>query len=149
MAVQREVPYGRARFQVDLGNGDPANGSFGFFHVIPPKGVIQVSSYQSGSDRGHVPHEVPGAPHMERVLLRRGVTGALDLYRWWKQVLDGEGNVARTVRLHLLDEDDQTVLTWTLARAWPAIYGVEQLVAGSSEPAVEFVELAYDRFEIE
>jgi len=42
MAVYREVPYGRARFEVDLGAGDPSTG-YGFFHVVPPRGVITVA----------------------------------------------------------------------------------------------------------
>ena len=148
MAVYREVPYGRARFEVDLGAGDPSP-QYGFFHVLPPRGVITVADYQSGSSRAHAPHEVPGPAHMERVLMRRGLTGALDLFSWWKAVLDGQESVARTVRIYLLDDDGTIVLTWTLFHAWPAIYGVEPLVAGSSEPAVEFVELAYDSFEVE
>jgi phage tail-like protein len=147
MAVVRDVPYGRSRFKVDLGTGDP-DASPGFFHVVPPRGVISVADYQSGSSRSHTAHEVPGPAHMERVLLRRGVTGALDLYRWWKDVLDGEDDTARTVRIFLLDDDD-VVLTWVLQRAWPAVYGVEQLLAGSAEQAVEFVELAYDSFVVE
>jgi phage tail-like protein len=149
MAVYREVPYGRARFEVDLGAGDDPSTGYGFFHVVPPRGVITVADYQSGSSRQHAPHEVPGPAHMDRVLMRRGLTGALDLFAWWKAVLDGQGGVDRTVRIYLLDDDGGIVLTWTLFGAWPAVYGVEPLVAGSSDQAVEFVELAYDSFEVE
>ena len=148
MAVYRDVPYGRARFKVDLGTGD-ADAGFGFFHVVPPRGVISVADYQSGASRSHTPHEVPGPAHMDRVLMRRGVSGSLDLFAWWKAVLVGDDDVARTVRIYLLDDDGDVVLTWALFRAWPAVYGVEQLVAGSSEQAVEFIELAYDSFEVE
>src|SRR5688572_21143651 len=61
-------PVGNANFLVDLGLGDPEAPGAGFSEVVLPP-------LQSKTDDLSPP----------RLVLRRGVTGALDLYTWWEK----------------------------------------------------------------
>ena len=94
--------------------------------------------------------KLPGRAHTDNVVLRRGITGDLDLYRWWDAVRNGEPNTQRTVTIALLSEDRATVaLTWRLLRAWPAAISFGPLRGLGQEVAIESLELAYERLELE
>jgi phage tail-like protein len=83
-------------------------------------------------------------------VLRRGITGDLALYHWWDAVRNGDQKVRRGVVISLLSEDrTDVVLTWKLARAWPAAISFGPLRGLGQELAIESLELAYDRLELE
>ena len=52
--------------------------------------------------------------------LKRGVTGNLELFEWWKaDRATGSSSAARS-SITLLDEQRQPVQRWVLRDAWPA-----------------------------
>jgi phage tail-like protein len=78
------------------------------------------------------------------------VIGALDLYQWFNDVRNGNANAGRNVVIQLQNEDrSEIVLTWKLLRAWPAKYTGPHLIGKGKDIAIETLELAFDRLEME
>lgn len=150
MAVMRDKPYSNYNFLVDLGTGETEGPRAGFAEVILAESSIDVIRYRSGNDLESSDRKIPGRAHYGNVILKRGVIGSLDLYNWYNDVRNGNVNAARTVQVHLQNEDrTQVVWTWRFFRAWPVKYSFSPLHAKGKEVLIEELELAFERMEIE
>ena len=81
--------------------------------------------------------------------LKRGITGSLNLYKWFDQVRNGDTNALRTVTVTLMSEERTPVMTWKLLRARPVKYSVGPFNAKGTDVAIEEFVLAYERLEVE
>lgn len=80
--------------------------------------------------------------------LRRGLTTSSDWYRWWDGARRPRArNIARTVRVILLDRFQSDVNDWTFLEAVPTSYNVSPLNASVSAPLIETLELSVRGFE--
>jgi phage tail-like protein len=151
MAVERDQPYRNGNFRVDLGTGDSESPRSRFSVVVLPEAAIDAIEYRTGGDPSNEAHKLPGRIRYRDVVLRRGLIGSLDLYRWWSQVRDGDVvGARRNVTMQLLNEDHtEVVMTWRLLRAWPTKYTAPTLDATGQDVAMEELVLAYERLEIE
>ena len=150
MAVQRDNPYPGCNFLVDLGTGDSASVLAGFCEVELPDITIDLIEYRNGNDKISTPRKLPGLAHYGNLVLRRGVLGALDLYQWIRQTVDGDPNAYRIVRVSLLNEDrSQVVLAWIFANTFPVYYKFDGLAAQESQVLVETLELAVSDMRVE
>jgi len=142
VAVQRDNPYPNFNFVVDIGAGD----DIGFSEVDLPAGEIEVIEYREGSDNVSSARKLPGRAKYPNVVLKRGVTGRLDLFQWWDEVRDGSLQ-RRNVTITLLDEQRNPVQRWRLRNAWPAKLDYSTLQALGNEVVIETLELAHQGFE--
>jgi hypothetical protein len=134
----RERPLLNSNFLVDFGQRDPRHPSQGFAEVeFPPFRI-------------HPAGEVPEPYGQEqRLILRRGVCGELDLYAWWHKARRGKAPSRRSLKIHLLAEDQETVvLTWHFHRVRPVCLSYSPLLAQEGAVLMETIELAYDSFEM-
>jgi phage tail-like protein len=143
VAVQRDNPYPNHNFAVDIGTGD----AIGFSEVELPSGEIEVIEYREGNDRTSV-RKLPGLAKSSNATFKRGITGDLELFNWWKAARDGQV-LRRDVTITLLDEQRQPVLRWLLRDAWPVKIEAGPLNAQANEVAIETLELAHEGFELE
>ena len=143
MAVQRENPYGNYNFAVD-GTGEEIQ----FAEVEIPAAEIEVIEYREGADRTSAVRKLPGRVRYGNVVLRRGVTGSLALWEWFKAVRDGQP-LRRDVRITLLDEARNPVQQWLLRDAWPTKYDASDLNAKGNEVVIELLELAVESIDVE
>ena len=140
MAVMRDRPYLNSNFLVDLGTRDRHSVTAGFAEVIFP--TFTIGSPPPGSDPA-------GAQVSSRLILKRGLIGALDLYSWWSSAPRGKTPKRRTVKIELLGEDHSTVLmTWRFRKAYPATLSYSPLRATEGSVVMETVELAFDSVEM-
>ena len=144
MAVQRDNPYTNFNFVVDIGAGE----DLGFSEVDLPEGEIEVIEYREGSDPVSTARKLPGLAKYSNVVLKRGITGRMELFEWWKSVRDGTPD-RRNVTITLLDEQRNPVQRWQLRNAWPAKLDYSRLQALGNEVAIETLELAHEGFELE
>jgi phage tail-like protein len=78
------------------------------------------------------------------------VIGSLDLYQWYNDVRNGNQQALRSVAIHLQNEDHTAIVqSWRLLRTRVVKLRWGPLNARSKEVAVEFVELACERVELE
>jgi phage tail-like protein len=143
VAVQRDNPYPNHSFAVDLGTGD----AIGFSEVDLPSGEIEVIEYREGNEIARA-RKLPGLATYANVTLKRGVTGNLELFEWWRSVRDGQ-LLRRKVTITLLDEQRQPVQRWVLRDAWPVKLDYSPLNALGNEVVIETLELAHEGFETE
>jgi len=149
MAVQREHPYGRFNFQVDLGTGNTDGPDAGFQECSAIGMQVAVTEYRNGNDRENVPRKITGLTRAGDVTLKRGIIGSLSLFEWIRAVRDGD-QATRTVTIQLVAEDHGgAVLVWRLLRARPVRYAAAPLDARGGDVAMEELTLAYERLEIE
>ncbi len=139
MAVMRDRPYVNSNFLVDLGTGDGNSVTAGFAEVIFP-------AFNIGSTN----HSDPARAHeSSRLILKRGLIGALDLYSWWSSAPRGKTPKRRTVKITLLGEDHSTVvMTWLFRKAYPTTLSYSPLRATEGSVVMETVELAFDSMEM-
>jgi phage tail-like protein len=143
VAVQRDNPYPNHNFAVDIGTGD----TIGFSEVELPAGEIEAIEYREGNEISRT-RKLPGLVKYANVTMKRGITGNLELFDWWKAVRDGQ-ILRRDVTITLLDEQRQEVQRWRVRDAWPAKIEAGPLNAQGNEVAIETLELAHEGFEIE
>jgi phage tail-like protein len=147
---ERERPYGNAHFLVDLGAGDPRAAASGFCEVIFPEFRIDAATARAAEqDREHRLFGTAGAAPPGRLILRRGVTGKLDLYGWWDKARRGKAPKRRSVTVHLLADDHETiVLSWRFSNARPVSLSYAPLRAQDGGVLLETIELEYERVEM-
>jgi len=149
MAVLRAHPYGNQNFLVDLGTGNTAGPEAAFCEVILPGISMDVTEYRTGGDKENGVTKLAGFARYPDVILRRGIVGSLDLYKWIDDVRNGSPNSRRTVTIQLLSHDRTPVLTWKLLRAWPSKFTGPRLDAKGADIAIEELVLSYERLEME
>ena len=142
MAEQRDRPHGNSNFVVEFGSGASRSGRTGFAEVVfapftiadAPPGRRAAAAAAAASD---------GAT--QRLVLRRGVTGALDLYDWWDQARRGKAPPRRAMSVKLLAEDHATVVwTWRFRNVRPVSLSYSPLRGIEGGVLMETIELAYD-----
>ena len=132
--MTRDQPCAGANFLVSFGAGDARSASAGFSEVIFPTFTL----------------DPPAATAPEQtLLLKRGVTGSLDLYAWWNKARHGKAPQRRTVKVELLAEDhENVVMTWLFRNARPVSLAYSPLNALQVSVVIETLELAFDRIEV-
>jgi phage tail-like protein len=149
MSVQRDLPYARFNFLVDLGNG--SDGPHAGFEECSEIGMwIDVITYRNGNDKTNSVRKLTGLTHCPDVTLKRGIIGTLDLYQWLDAVRNGDQQALRTVSVQLQSEDRSSIVQeWKLVRARPVRYVAGPLDAKCSDVAIEEITVAYERLEVE
>jgi phage tail-like protein len=150
MAILRDQPYRGSNFTVDIGTGETEGSESDLVEVVFPEARIQISEYRNGNDKVNEPIRIHSLTHYGNLILKRGALGSLTWYQWWNDAGNGNPGVARTVVVHLLNEDHtEVVLTWKFVRAQPTNYQYSALKALVCDTLIESLELAFERLEIE
>ncbi len=137
-ATERDRPHLNSNFLVEFSAGKAS----GFSEVIFAPFTIAVDDAPQTSLAG------AGAP-ANRLLLRRGATGALDLYQWWDQARQGKAPARRVVKVKLLAEDHATVvMSWRFRNVRPLSLCYSPLQAMDGGVLMETLELAFDAVEM-
>jgi phage tail-like protein len=149
MAVMRDRPYGNSNFLVDFGVGDARSVTAGFAEVIFPPFTVDPADRRQPEAKEPQGAESTDAPVGNRLILKRGLIGTLDLYAWWKEARQGKAPQRRTVKIELLSEDHSTVvLAWYFQNVRPVSLSYSPLRAVEGGIVMETVELAFDSVEM-
>jgi phage tail-like protein len=142
-APTRHDPYKNFPFRVEI-DGLVASG---FSEVSGLSAEAQVIEYREGADMTST-RKLPGLIKYPNVTLKRGITDSRELFDWWKAVVNGKVQ-RRNVAIILLDDDRTEVLRWALYEAWIAKIEFGDLQAKGNDVAIESIELAHERLELE
>ena len=149
MAIFRDDPYSAQNFLVTingvLDDGQSIRGSFA--EVSGLEVEITPIEYRNGSEDITV-RKLPGLKKFTNIVLKRGITGDLTLWKWIKSVMDG--NVQRADgTITLLNENRQAVMVWNFRRGWPCKLTGPALNAKGNEIAIETLEICHEGLEID
>jgi phage tail-like protein len=148
MAHLRDRPYGIANFLVDFGDGKSQSAAGGFSEVIFPQFDAHPSAAHGAAATAVKPDTAPAAPS-NRLLLRRGFIGSLDLYAWWHKSRAGRAPKRKTLQVKLLSEDHETIVAvWRFREVRPVTLSYSPLLANQSGILIETVEFAFERMEM-
>lgn len=128
----------------------PGIGSAEFKSVSGLKSTTAKITYWGGGSIA--PSQQPGRTTTADVILERGATSDLDMYGWFKQVVDAAAMVAeptheRPVAVVQRDRRGLELRRWILVQAWPTEYEGGEW-GDSDEVTIEKVTLAVRYFEL-
>ena len=150
MATPRDRPYVQFNFLVDLGDGVTEGPQAGFQELSGIGMEVTVSEYRNGNHKENSVMKVTGMNKQTDVTIKRGIIGALNLYRWLDQIRNGDQSAMRTVLISLQNEDHTAiVMTWKLLRARIIKHTSGPFNAKGTDVAMEELVLAYERLEME
>jgi phage tail-like protein len=137
-------PYRDFNFRVEI----DGIGESQFAEVSIPEAEITVVEYREGADKTSATRKLPGRVRYGNIVLKRGVTGDLALWEWFRAIAAGDFQ-PRNVSIVLLDAERQPLIRWNASDAWPTKYDSSDLNAKGNEVVIELLELAVERIEIE
>lgn len=108
---------------------------------------IEVVDYRSGDAKLYTEQKLPGLRKYSNIVLKRGFTRDTSLWNWYSAIV--AGNLVRvSVSIRLLDQANNPVVAWNVRNAWPCRWAGPVLTAGSSDVAIETVEICHEGFEL-
>lgn len=89
--------------------------------------------------------KIPGRMKWQDITLKRGITKEMDLWKWRKQVEDGDVEGARrNGSIVMFDQSLKEVARWNFERAWPTKVTGPSLQADSNAFGVEEMTLVHE-----
>jgi len=104
--------------------------------------------YREGTDVPLNVRKLPGLFKFSNITLKRGFTQSHDLWNWYKNLLNGVPD-RRDGAVILQDEQHNPVLRWNFTNAFITKWEGPGLNATTNEIAIESVELAVERVELQ
>jgi len=139
------IPPASFQFAVTL-DGHPAGPHASFSEVSGIQAQMQNVEVTEGGQSRYA-HRLPTVTKLQNLVLKRGVAPpASPLLGWCRDVIEGSLGVPivkQSLRVSLLDEKGQPLVTWRFADAWPCKWEVDAFGAGTSSCAIELIEFQY------
>jgi|JFJP01.1.fsa_nt_gi phage tail-like protein len=112
----------------------------GFFTEVAGLGSeTEVVEHKVMGPKGQqVVKKVPGRLKWDNITLKRGITANLDIWKWRKQVEQGDVQGARkNGSIMMYDQEGKEVARWNFEGAWPAKVSGPQPKADSNDIGIE------------
>jgi phage tail-like protein len=109
---------------------------------------VAPTAYLTSADKTTIIKKLPSARKPPTVVLKRGMTGGIELFAWHDAAL--RGNIAATRKdctLTMYGSTGEPLARYFLTNAWPFKLEIGGLKAGSGEPLTETVTLTADRIQ--
>lgn len=141
-------------FHLD-GSQEPIDGYFmecqGFQRsqeVIEICEVTRQKWGKNGTASGRVVRtKMPGNPKSENVVLRRGLTISMTMWKWFNAVEEGKwADQLKNGDLTIYNQGAEEQARFRFKGAWPTRYKIADVKGGSNELEIEEVELSVDEF---
>lgn len=155
-------------FSVHFTSGDGDSVDVKFQSVTGLDGTIDTEPVKEGGEN-RFEHVIPTRRKFGPLVLKRGLLGPKTsaISAWMKKIFEedpftgaslnntNEPNVERvvfnvfpSVNIHLLGEDNQVLMKWTINNVWPRSWKIGELNAERGEVLIETLELNYNRLVI-
>ncbi|MCU0499672.1 MAG: phage tail protein [Anaerolineae bacterium] len=140
----------------------------GFSEISGLEAEVEVAEYREGGRNAYI-HQLPGpAKAASKIILKRGITDAMDLWNWYRVVhkpetdltglvttavssatvgvlnlLTGSKPARKTVTIYLKNAQGTSLRWWVVKEAFPVKWNVSNLSANDNAVAFETLELAH------
>jgi phage tail-like protein len=141
--MARQDPLRNFRFRLEIDGIQNA----GFSEVDIGATATDVIDYREGIDPPFA-RKLPGLTRYGNVTLKRGVTKSLELFDWYRRIVQG-GIAAnrKTVTIIVLDDTGADGARYVVSEAWPAKYDPGDLNAKGNDVFIETLELVNEGVE--
>lgn len=94
-------------------------------------------------------HKLPGRTKYADLSLKRGMLTDSKVIAWCRNALKNREFRPATIKVSLLNEEHQPLLSWKVYNAWPRKWSVSDLNAGENTVVVETLDICYSYFDVE
>ena len=105
--------------------------------------------YREGADKDFTTFKMPGLKKYGNITLKRGSMAADNGFYTWFTSIKNNTVERRDIKIMLLNENHEGVITWNVKNAFPIKYDGGGLNASKGEVLIESVELACESFTVE
>lgn len=138
-------PLISAWFGVDFGDG--VVGAFRECTGLGSENEV-VESKASGPDGKYIIKKLPGRMKWNNITLKRGITDAMDMWKWRKMVEEGNIQGARrNGTITMFNTKGEAVARWKFVNAWPSKLTGPDANATNNEVAIETLEIVHEGYE--
>jgi phage tail-like protein len=108
----------------------------------------EVVEYKASGPKGeYIMKKVPGRLKWNNITLKRGITDAMDMWKWRKLVEQGKINEARkNGSIVMFNQEGQEVSRWEFINAWPSKLTGPSANATNNEVGIEELELTIEGY---
>ena len=139
MPATRTDPYGVFRYAIEIDQLVVG----GFSDVSGLNFEAEVETFREGGFNGQ-DRQLPGAAKSSgRLVLKRGLGDALELWEWFRAVARGQVK-RRDLSVLLIDAERRELRRWKYTRACPVKWSGPELRAKTSDVAVESIEFVHE-----
>lgn len=109
----------------------------------------EVVEYKASGEKGeYVVKKVPGRLIWSSIVLRRGITDSMDLWKWRKLVEQGNVTSARkNGTITMYNTQGTAVAKWNFINAWPSRITGPNVNAAENGVAIEELEITHEGYE--
>jgi phage tail-like protein len=109
----------------------------------------EVVEYKASGPKGeYIIKKVPGRLKWNNITLKRGITDAMDMWKWRKLVEQGKIEGARkNGTITMYNQQGDAVAKWNFINAWPSKLSGPSANASNNEVAIEELELTHEGYE--
>jgi len=106
---------------------------------------VETMTYNEGG-RNEFVHKLPSRMKHPNLVLKRGMTKVKDLQTWFDDAYNGPKRT--TITITMLNEQAETVHTWTFANAYPVKWTGPQFNAQQNTLATEAIEIVHEGIKV-
>ena len=141
--MARNDPIRNFRFRLEIDGLTQAT----FSEVAIGETTTEAIDYREGSDPPHQ-RKLSGLVKYGNITLKRGVTYTTELFKWHKQIADGQiASNRKKVTIVVQDEAGVDKARLVVAEAWPMKYDPSDLSGKGNEVFIELLELVNEGIE--
>jgi len=137
---ERKDPFRGFNFRVEIDNSTVA----GFRECSGLSLNTDPVDYREGTDVPLSVRKLTGLRKFTNITLKRGYTDNTELWKWYKNVLNGVTD-RRNGSIVLQDEEHNDVLRWNFENGWIAKWEGPTMNATSNDVAIESIEIVHER----
>jgi phage tail-like protein len=140
---KRNDPYRGFNFEVQIDNVSVA----GFRECGGLSFTTDPVDYREGTDVPLHVRKLTGLRKFANISLKRGITKNQELWKWYKNVLNGTED-RRNGAIILHDEQHNAVVRWNFESGWITKWEGPAMNATSNDVALESIEIVVERIEL-
>jgi phage tail-like protein len=108
----------------------------------------EVVEYKASGPKGEfVVHKVPGRMTWNNITLKRGITDAMDMWKWRKLVEEGDIDKARkNGSIIMFNQHGEEIARWQFFNAWPSKLTGPTANASNNEVGIEEMEITVEGY---
>ena len=108
----------------------------------------EVVEYKASGSKGEsVIHKVPGRLKWNNITLKRGITDAMDMWKWRQLVEKGQVDDARkNGTITMFNQKGEAIAKWNFINAWPSKLTGPTANANNNEVGIEEMELTVEGY---